>query len=89
MRVASEAVSAERNDIRRNARSSRLHREVALTERAEVAEPREHGQTVPGDEDVDRDDRHDDDRGGAQGSRKPATDAGTVPRAKHGQRQGE
>ena len=75
MRVASDAVSAERNDSRRNIRSSssgsiaspasvvmrirsvtfraitravdeRLERQVALAERAEVAEPREHGQSL-------------------------------------------
>ena len=77
MRVASDAVSAERNDSRRNTRSSssgstarlgergdedqqrhlqrdhgavdeRLDREVALAERAEVAEPREHRQALRG-----------------------------------------
>ena len=36
----------------------RLDGEVALPERAEVAEPREHGEPVAGDEHVDRDDRH-------------------------------
>ena len=109
MRVASEAVSAERNDSRRNPRSSssgstrearergdqhqqrhlqrdhrpvhdRLDRQVALTERTEVAEPREHGQPVARDEHVDRDDRHGHDRGGAQRARQLATDAGADPR---------
>ncbi len=67
----------------------RLDREVALTERAEVAEAREHGQPVAGDEHVDGDDRHDDDRGGAQGARQLAADSGAVARAEHGERQRE
>ncbi len=67
----------------------RLDRQVALAERAEVAQAREHGQALTADQHVDQHDRHSHDRGHAQRANEPPANAGTPAGAEHGQQQRE
>ncbi len=64
----------------------RLDGQIALAERPEIAEPREHGQPVAGDEHVDEHDRHGHDQRGPQRARELAAHAGAGPRCEHAPR---